>query len=310
MTDMDAAYYAENPDQFEALSEAEQDAIISGGILSGSDDTGESDEISEDDLDLVLEDDVDISAKDGKHKIPYDELKSARQLAHEEKSRADQLQALADQQAQLIADLQEAKNQDALTGGTDAQDAVIDDFREEFSDILGENFEKYLSQVIDEKVKPFREKAELAENELKKIKAASEAKAAEQEWDRVKSAHKDIDSLIESNAIGKWINSLPEFDQSGKWHVAQNGSVDEKIALIQMYKDANGIKAKSEVVEPSVKPAKVPTLLNDISGKSGEQSAAERYLTMDKNQQAAFLAGIDDPDAIERLVADIKKLQS
>lgn len=307
---MDAAYYAENPDQFEALSEAEQDAIISGGILGGSDDTGESDEISEDDLDLVLEDDVDISAKDGKHKIPYDELKSARQLAHEEKSRADQLQALADQQAQLIADLQEAKNQDALTGGTDAQDAVLDDFREEFSDILGENFEKYLSQVIDEKVKPFREKAELAENELKEIKAASEAKAAEQEWDRVKSVHKDIDSLIESNAIGKWINSLPEFDQGGKWQVAQNGSVDEKIALIQMYKDANGIKAKAEVTEPVVKATKVPTLLNDISGKSGEQSAAERYLTMDKNQQAAFLAGIDDPDAIERLVADIKKLQS
>jgi len=313
MTDMDAAYYAENPDQFESLSEAEQDAIISGGILGGSDGTGE--EVSEDDLDLVLKDDVDISAKDGKHKIPYDELKSARQSAHEEKSRADQLQALADQQAQLIADLQEAKNQDALTGGTDAQDAVIDDFREEFSDMLGENFEKYLSQVIDEKVKPFREKAELAESKLKSIEDQRQQELnakAESEWEKrveaFESAHPNWKEINDSPQFASWVSTLPPEQQQG----LNNSSPENLKFIFDAYVKEKGLAVKQEqtTVEPPVKPVKVPTLLNDVSGKSGEISPAERYMSMSKDQQAAFLAKIDDPAAIEKLVADIKALQS
>jgi len=313
MTDMDAAYYAENPDQFESLSEAEQDAIISGGMLGGSDDTGE--EVSEDDLDLVLEGDVDISAKDGKHKIPYDELKSARQSAYEEKSRADQLQALADQQAQLIADLQEAKNQDALTGGTDAQDAVIDDFREEFSDMLGENFEKYLSQVIDEKVKPFREKADLAESKLKSIEDERQQevnKQAKDAWDKrveaFESVYPNWEETNQSKEFIEWFEKLPEFQQQA----AQTFNPENHKFIFDAYAKEKGITVKQEqaIAEPPVKSVKVPTLLNDVSGKSGEISPAERYMSMSKDQQAAFLAKMDDPAAIEKLVADIKMLQS
>jgi len=313
MTDMDAAYYAENPDQFESLSEAEQDAIISGGILGGSDDADE--EVSEDDLDLVLEGDVDISTKDGKYKIPYSELKSARQSAHEEKSRADQLQALADQQAQLIADLQEAKNQDALTGGTDAQDAVIDDFREEFSDMLGENFEKYLSQVIDEKVKPFKEKAELAESKLKSIEEQRQQELnakAESEWEKrveaFESAHPNWKEINDSPQFASWVGTLPPEQQQG----LNNSSPENLKFIFDAYAKEKGMTVKQEqaIVEPPVKSVKVPTLLNDVSGKSGEISPAERYMSMSKDQQAAFLAKMDDPAAIEKLVADIKMLQS
>ena len=302
--ELDMAYYADNPEELLKLSDEQQEAIFNGQTVSKDDGR---EEISEDDLNLILDDESAIESKDKEHTIPYEELKTARQSAHESRAEAERLKALAEQQAQLIVDLQAAKNQDAKTGGTDAQDAVMDDFKEEFSELLGENFEKYLNQVVSASVKPFQEKAELLEAELKEVRTARQAEKSANDLNSIKAAHSDVDKLTKKlfddngqptgrNAIETWIDSLPEWDQAGKWQAA-GGSVKDRIALIQMYKDANGIKAEPEAVKaaPVVKaksPIKTVKTLSSMTGEAGEQSDVEAFTSLTQKQQQVKMASM------------------
>jgi len=299
----DVDYYIENPHEFDALTENEQNHILNGTENSEVTANNDAVEVSESDLDLVLGDvsnqPTDISSKDGIHTIPYKVL---------EGERANAAAAIADrdiaieqlrQQTALLAELQAAKEGDKGTGGTDAQDEVLAGFEEEFGEILGDNFKDYLKQVVNAEVKPFKDKADYAEAELRKLEAQQQQAVASQEWDSVKAAHPDVEALIESQAIGKWIESLPEFDQAGKWQVAQSGTASEKIALLTMYKAANGTQQQ----KPSntvVQDARIPKTLDNIIGASASIDEAEKFAAMSESQQMVY--AMNHPEQIAKLL--------
>jgi hypothetical protein len=209
--------------------------------------------------------------------------------------------------------LQAAKNQDVKDGGgTEAQDDVIEKFKAEFGELLGEGvegfsgfngFEKYLKEIVSNSVKPFKEEADALKSELKEIQEARKSENVARFFSDIKKAHPDYDSLTKineetgNNPIGHWIESLPKWDQPGRWELAK-GSVEDRIALIQMYKDANGIKPESEVAKQVVTkaaakaPVKTVKTLSSMTGEAGESSDVEAFNSLTPAQQRAKLANM------------------
>ena len=304
----DAEYYLNHPDEFEALTESEQDAIFNGNELEteSTDNSGGDETVSEEELAQIL-------GEEKESLIPYSELKKARQTAHEAQALAEQRQALLDQQAQLISDLQAAKEIDAGTGDTEAQDEILEDFKEEFGEILGENFESYIKQLLAPMINTFKEKAEFAEAKLKQLEALevqSEQDKAEAEYQArvatLDSAYENWREDVKTEAWQAWFSKLPAAQQQYAIDVPDPENIR---FLLDSFTKQSGARPESNQARRQGKTNIPPVTLSDITGKNGDVSEAERYLSMSKQQQEAYQAKLEDkPGALEKLIADLQKL--
>lgn len=324
---LDFEYFQNNQAEFLALTPEEQAIILGDGSIEKVDDKTEAketqaqDEISEDDLNLVLEEEGEetfIESKNGKHKIPYSELTEAREREHQARLEADNLKRQIEQQAQLLADLQAAKQDDAGTGETAAQDAVIADFKDKYLELIEQSggildpdsvdqFKELLNAAVGERIKDIEGKLETAiaklqqkeQAELAATQAEQQAKAIEQFWDK----HPKWNEIKDSEHFLTWLNNQPANIKDAVTGDANDIKMFRLVADAYVgdggdtgFKKADSTTAKpSKVVKESTEPVKVPKTLANIAGESGGNgSPEEEYLNMTSAQQAAFLAAKED----------------
>lgn len=307
MSTRDVDYYIENPHEFDALTENEQNQILNGTENSEVKAGNDAVEISESDLDLVLGDAPSqptvISSKDGEHTIPYKVLDEARANAAAAIADRDRAIEQLQQQTALLAELQAAKEEDKGTGGTEAQDELLANFEEEFGEILGDNFKDYLKQVVSSEIKPFKDKAEYAESELRKLEAqqqqALDAKATT-EWEtRVsafESAHPNWKAINESPQFASWVETLPLEQQQG----LNNSSPENLKFIFDAYAKETGNTQQQKPSNTVVQDARIPKTLDNIIGASVSIDDAEKFAAMSESQQ--MLYAMNHPEQIARLL--------
>lgn len=170
-----------------------------------------------------------LLAKDGKHTIPYSELETAR-------ARAEQAEALAATQAELIESLKAAKTADEGTGDTEAQDDVLAEFKEQYPELatmLAPALQKLIDNGVALKTSEIEKKFSEA---LAPIQKTAQDNSVEAHFSAITEAVPDFDKLVESGAVDDWIKTLPSYARAGATRVMSEGTAPEVIELFGQYK--------------------------------------------------------------------------
>jgi hypothetical protein len=302
---LDSNYFMEHPEEYDKLTDAEQNELLVNGSVSrgdteaakpaADDDSGapaaDADAKNDDDKGKgaveteAKVDDKDtkadqqqanpdddkpgIQSKDGKHVIPYSELEKARTEAEAFKSQ------LADKD-KLIADLTAAKAKDDQDGGTKAQDELLAGLREDFPELA----DKILPVVQSLVEKGVKDATAVIEQRLQPLQKSAEDLAIDKHFDAIRGAHSDYDALMASKKVDEWVNAQPSIVKSAYTQVLEKGTAEQVIELIGIYKDANKpadtpqptkeeleAKAKAEI-DAATKKTGAPASLTDIPASS------------------------------------------
>lgn len=231
----------EHADEFGKLTEAQQATLYQNGSLPVEGDTTTkvaeiidppADEQKEVAQTAVAEEAV-VLTKDGKHTIPFSELESARE-------RARHFEQMATEQKALLDDLAKAKEQDAGTGGTEAQQAVLAEYVGDFPEVA-KDMKPYIEAMIAAGVT-----AGLAEIKGTLDKVVAPLKQAEQNteinghFNAIRDVHKDFDTLVQGDALDKWVETQPSFTQPALREVLEKGNATQIIELVTAYKKDAG----------------------------------------------------------------------
>lgn len=321
----DADYFAENPEQFDELTDDQKELIFQGGSVDEGDTETDATEEAEaeqeatetessetpdadEDSEETPEEKPDVLAKDGKHTIPYSELEDARE-------RAAKWEQFAVEQQRLIDDLKAAKEEDAGTGTTDAQDEVIAQFEEDFPELT--DYKPFIQKMIDDGIKAgiadFERKVE---ERITPIQQNAELTARERYFNEIAAVHPDYEQVAASQEFSDWFDKQPSFirDQIGAiWQQGTPGQVNEVFSL---YKDAVKPVETPEPEEAKVDPAKAkdiiaetkpkaPNSLSDVPATiTGAHDEAEAMLNMSQSQLEAKFAN-KSPEEIMKLVSKL-----
>lgn len=178
-----------------------------------------------------------ILAKDGKHTIEYQKLVDAREEAKTWKQKAEEATALATKNAELAEKLLAAKQEDAKTGTTTAEDELrklFEDFPE-----LEEGVRKLVDQrmaAIEAKIAPVVQAKE----------ETAAANAADAHFTSIRNAHADFESVVDSQEFGKWVASQPSFVREQYQRVCEEGTAPQVIEMLDAYKGATGLNKPAE----------------------------------------------------------------
>jgi len=311
----DADYYAENTGEFEELTDTQKEAVFNGDVIELGDtskvseeqaemeaasETNDKEEVSETpstESENEKEPEPKLLAKDGEHTIPYSELVEARE-------KAEQFAAFSNQQAKLIEELQTAKTQDAETGGTEAQDAVIDEYEGDYPEIA-EELKPLIQEMIDEGVKKGLEAVEQQINEkVAPIQESAQEAANKARNDAVIATHPDAFEVYSSKELQEWINSQPSFVRDRYQEVLLHSTADEMNEMFSAFKkDAHNFgeekpKAESESITDKAKDIiaktekKVPASLSDVpASQAGTLDESEAILDMSPPQLEQKFSG-------------------
>lgn len=317
----DADYYAENTGEFEDLTDAQKEAIFDGETIEPGD-TLNTDEVnSENDTEInsevnnevsetpstepVKEQEPELLAKDGKHTIPYSELVDARE-------KAEHWENLSNQQKTLIEDLQAAKLQDEEQGGTENQEAILEEYEGDYPEIadeMKENLKPFIQKMIDDGVaaatKQFDEK-------VAPIQQNNEEAAKQKRYDDIVSEHPDAVEVYKSQELRDWIDSQPSFVKATYDAVLQSSTAGQMNELLSAYKSATSqVKDDSSSIQDKAKDIivntkqKAPASLTDIpAGPTGTLNESEAMLEMTPGQLEQKFAG-KTPEQIEALMSKL-----
>lgn len=174
-----------------------------------------------------------IVAKDGVHTIPYEKLTEAREAEQHWKRVAteqqQQLEALA--KAPPAAELP-AKVEPAQAEATG--DPVFGDFSEE---AIAKGVERLVSAKTAAIEAKFEEKLKTVLDPIQKEKAES---ATEAHFSAINKAHPDVESIVQSAELGKWIDAQPSFARAAYKAAIEQGTAVEVIEALDAYKAATG----------------------------------------------------------------------
>jgi hypothetical protein len=304
---LDDSYYMEHPDEFEKLTEAEQNQLLVNGVVTQGD-TEAAKPAADDssgapaaDADGSLKDDkgsaeVDeaakkaaleqaaaaegkpegIQSKDGKHIIPYSELESVR----ESEGKLKQDLALRDRElaekTALIEQLTAAKAQDDKDGGTKAQDALVAGLREEYPE-LADKMLPVIGLLVEKGIK---DAVGVIEDKLKPLQSTVEESAVDKHFNTIRDAHSDYDELMKTTKVDDWIKTQPAIIRGRYEEILAKGNSSEVIELVSIYKDANKVATTQQTkeqleaaaraeAEAAKKGSKAPASLTDIPASSG-----------------------------------------
>jgi hypothetical protein len=298
----DADYYADNADEFNALSDDDRQKVLAGDILADPEPVIEqaADDAPIDENPVVL-------AKDGKHTIPFSEF-------NEYRTKVEQLTALTQQQAEFIQSLQQAKVDDAKTGGTAATDAVIAEYQGDFPEIA-EDIKPYIQALISDGIRNgLAEIGKTIDSRVAPVEKALGETAAEKHFNAINSAHPDIDEILESDGFKQWQEAQPSFMRASIMSVLNQGTAQQVIELFDTYKDASAKPEPAETLDLgkakeaiSKAKAKVPGTLTDIpTGIGGTIDEAEALTQMSDAQIDNLFRG-KTPAQIDSLLMKVLK---
>ena len=314
MKDID--YFTANPDEFAALSEAEQAALLNGDLPAGEtteirvDETPENPETPEapkpDDAEKADDEQSgtpEVLAKDGKHTIPFAELEAAR-------AEAAEARRLADEYAQKLAEIEAAKLPPPPTP------AEIADLRAKLRDAYDLNdweAAEKLQGELDAKLDQVADaKAEAKAREILEAKAAEEAQAAEAK------AAEEAQAAAErafADTVAATVKQYPFLDSTSPQAnpVAINLVVARRDALFAQGMPAHEALAKAaaeigQMIQPAAAPTKTaaeiaaeaaakakpkpPTSLSSVANAgSAQHDEAEAVADMTPEQRIDYFMG-------------------
>lgn len=312
MLEHNLEFYVANQDAFDALTDEQVMALSRGEIIPfvdgdtapAAESKGEPDpaQVVKEEAPVVKEVDPVLMAKDGVHTIPFQRLKDA-------EAKAAEFETLVKSQAELIESLKQAKAEDAKTGGTEAQDAVLTEYQGEFPEVAGDLI-PFIQKMIDAGVtaKTSEMKAQL-DAQLAPMKQASADKAVDAHFAAIEAAIPDFDA-IKPEAVEAWIKTQPSFAQAPALNVLEKGKAAEVIELYSAYKASLGtqtdVPAKPSKEDLKLQAAaaianakgKTPTSLTDLpSGTKAEVDGLSAEANMGAMQLLDKFMGMS-PDKI------------
>ena len=292
MAEKDLAYYMANENEFNALTEEQVIALSEGHTVEGETaapkeeaaEVVESPAHEAEAKEPVVEEENVLLAKDGKHIIPFERLQ-------EMTEKAAQWESFAREQAALVESLKQAKAEDAETGGTKAQEAVMAEYKGEFPEVF-EDLKGHIQSMINAGVSAKMTELEARLNDtIAPMQQTAHNNAMDAHFNAIKSAISDFDQLVESGAVQDWIKTQPSYVQKAANAVLEQGTASEVIELFSNYKASlpnkqsvpskYDLNAKANAVIAKAK-AKTPTSLTDVpSGTSAaiDDDAAEAGMT-------------------------------
>ena len=299
----DADYYALNPEEFDDLSDDEKEAVVNGLELDG--DTSPVEEINE----TPVVGEPELLAKDGVHQIPYQELVDAR-------TKAAEWESFSQQQAELIKQLQAAKIEDAGTGDTKAQDAVVAEYTGDYPEVIND-MKPYLQRMIDDGIKAGLQAFEAQiDKRVAPVEKFANETATDKYFRSIRDAHPDADAIVDDTKFYDWVNGQPGFIRDAyKEALEYKRPANDLIEMFTAYKsainnkpvdalDAKDATDKAKTIVSQTQ-KKTPSSLSDIpSGVSGQHDEIEAMRNMTSRQLEAKFFG-KSPEEVNRLVAKL-----
>lgn len=286
-TQKDVDYYLNNPDA--QLTDDDATRLLLGGAIEG--DTEAEDEVKtlpedeesgkapvaakEDEQKEVTtdtaktEDEPVVQAKDGKNTIPYSELEKAR-------ADAKHWEQVAHENEELAKRLQEAKEKDAETGSTQAQEDVLASIREDYP-ALADAMEKAIDAKVNAKLGEFSQT-------LKPTLEVTEDTLRERHFAAITEAHADFEDLLDSGKLADFVKAQPAFLRPELERVMEKGTAQEIIDMLGMYKEKNPVTPPPADTTP--KPSK-----EDLA------KAAEAAIQKAKSEKSAVPNSLSDVPA-------------
>lgn len=185
-----------------------------------------------------------ILAKDGVHTIPYDKLEEARsgeRAAKDEaraaKERADALERqLAEANARAAAAPAPAPAPAAAPAAAapaPAGDAKVDPTI--FGDYSDEALAKGIEKLVEMRVAPLKAELEQYRGTANQNAAQLQLDATEAHFKTIYDAHPNLDSMLESAELEKWITSQPSFVQPALRATVDQGTASEVVELFDRF---------------------------------------------------------------------------
>ena len=279
----DLAYYLANEDEYNKLTDDQVIALSHGETVEGetAEPTAENEESPALEPEVVapVVEEV-LLAKDGKHIIPFERLQ-------EMTDKAAQWEAFAREQAALVESMKNAKTEDAKTGGTENQEAVIAEYAGDFPEVF-DDLKVHFQGMIDAKVTAKMAELEAKlDNVIAPMQQQAEDNSKEAHFAAIKSVINDFDQLVDSGAVEDWIKTQPSYVQKAANQVLYGipgvknsaGTASEVVELFSSYKASlpkshetpskQDMQAKANAVIAKAK-VRAPTSLTDVP--SGTQS--------------------------------------
>jgi len=230
-----------------------------------------------------------VSAKDGKHTIPFERLQDARKGEQEWKQKFEESQQ---QLAQLQASAQERKETGQAATVQDNQVDIAQQAIDQgvnpaiFGDFSEKDLAKGIELLVNQQVSTLVEQQ--LQTALAPIQQQQQVSAEQAHFTEIFTAHPDADSIVESKEFNDWKSAQPSFIQSAYDTVLQKGSAAQVVELLGLYKSGTQSTQEAGGTAPdAVKaaamqavnnaPTKVPHSVTDFpSGNPTGQSNDER----------------------------------
>jgi hypothetical protein len=282
----DVNYFLDHSDEFNALSESDQNALMDTGFLpvtvaapvveqgvavTDGAPAAEAEVAPTTTTDATPAAEVDpvIMGKGGTHTIPYSALEEIRTEAHD-------LRVKNAQQEALILQLTQAQVHDDENGGTAATDAVKAEYEGLFPEVFGD-IEPMVARMIDDRVK-----AALTQVESRVTPIENQALLTQQARNdaEILAAHPDAKDRLNEDAFDAWINDNPYIIGADKkpldvMATLRTGSPTAINDVLSRYKTTltppvattapADLAAQAAAIVGAVKP-KAPGTMSDLNG--------------------------------------------
>ncbi|PPC98358.1 MAG: hypothetical protein CTY35_05400 [Methylotenera sp.] len=321
----DTDYFLANQNEYDALSEEQITELLTEGVITvgdtnisdspnadkpqdADDSKGGDEQVVDEQADLGAEP-KGILSKDGQHVIPFSRLTEAQEEAAKYKE-------LVTSQQQLIDKLTAAKEADVGTGDTKAQDDVLAELRTEFPE-LAEKLAPAISKMVEQGVSATMAKLDSL---IKPLQANAEESAADKHFNAIRAVHSDFDTLMEGDAVDKWIDKQPTFLRGRFQEVLQKGTANEVTELLNAYKEANSTAVKEpskqlsadelkaaakSVVDKAKGEVRAPSSLSDFP--VGANPSTDELTALTELSPAALLGSFEGktPEQINAIVSKL-----
>lgn len=180
---------------------------------------------------------------------------------------------------QLAQDYQDLKAK-LETGKAEEPDKLPDEVQEVFE--MYPDIAKAVSAYVDSKLNKVKQSfTQDVEQQIRPIKSHLVLSDVQKHEMAIKAAHPDIQSILQSGDLTRWIDTLPPVMRAGAQQVYQYGDTDAVISLLDEYKKQRGISnAPRSTRKQSGSQVQSPTGQNE-NGLPGGPASHSQLLGME-----------------------------
>lgn len=180
---------------------------------------------------------------------------------------------------QLAQDYQDLKAK-LETGKAEEPDKLPDEVQEVFE--MYPDIAKAVSTYVDSKLNKVKQSfTQDVEQQIRPIKSHLVLSDVQKHEMAIKAAHPDIQSILQSGDLTRWIDTLPPVMRAGAQQVYQYGDTDAVISLLDEYKKQRGISnAPRSTRKQSGSQVQSPTGQNE-NGLPGGPASHSQLLGME-----------------------------